>query len=127
MNRLPLLVSVIAPLIKPDLNNGPDDQVDSVGIKISAVLLNQKLNVPNLSREEIYLTKILNPCESEIKYRIRNSNEFKDIITTIRIEEDELTTSFDAFSLFTNVPISKVLDIVYNLLESNTELEQRCL
>lgn len=74
-----------------------------------------------------YLTKILNPCESEIKYQIRNSSEFKDIITTIRIEDDESMTSFDVFSLFTNVPISKVLDIVYNLLKSNPELEQRCL
>ncbi|CAH8541549.1 unnamed protein product [Schistosoma rodhaini] len=77
----------------------------------------------NLSR---YLAKILKPYESTIKHGIKNSNVFKDVISNIHIEEDEIMASFDVCSLFTNVPIKKTLDIICNLLDSDTDLKQRC-
>ncbi|VDP47692.1 unnamed protein product [Schistosoma mattheei] len=52
--------------------------------------------------------------------------EFKNLIDTINIEEDEIMVSFDVSSLFTNVPINRALDIINDCLESDLDLNLRC-
>ncbi|CAH8464949.1 unnamed protein product [Schistosoma rodhaini] len=73
-----------------------------------------------------YLARILKPYEKLINHGIKNSMEFKNIIDTIDIEEDEVMASFDVSSLFTNVPINRALDIIYACLESDLDLNLRC-
>ncbi|VDP37317.1 unnamed protein product [Schistosoma mattheei] len=52
--------------------------------------------------------------------------EFKNLTDTIDIEEDEIMASFDVSSLFTNVPISRAMDIINVCLEADLDLNLRC-
>lgn len=85
------------------------------------VPLRQLVDYTNSSTNNLHkhLADILKPYESEIKFGIRNSSEFKDFIITIHMEY-ELMVSFGVCSLFTNVPIRKDFNIAHNLLDSNT-------
>ncbi|VDP79738.1 unnamed protein product [Schistosoma mattheei] len=74
-----------------------------------------------------YLAKILKACEKLISHEITNSMEYKNFIDTIDIEEDEIMASFDVFSLLTNVLINRAFDIINDCLESDSDLNLRCL
>ncbi|CAH8645410.1 unnamed protein product [Schistosoma bovis] len=52
--------------------------------------------------------------------------EFKNIIDTIDIQEDEILASFDVSSLLTNIPVNRALDIIYDCLESDSDLDLGC-
>ncbi|VDP33399.1 unnamed protein product [Schistosoma mattheei] len=72
-----------------------------------------------------YLARILKPYDKLINHGIKNSIKFRNNIDNIHIEEDEMIASFDEFSLFTNVPINRALDIIYGCLESDSDLNLR--
>ncbi|CAH8512007.1 unnamed protein product [Schistosoma guineensis] len=74
---------------------------------------------------KIYLAKVLKPYDKLINHEIKNSTEFKNNIDTIHIEENEMMPSFDVSSLFTNVFINRVLDIIYDYFESDSYFNLR--
>jgi hypothetical protein len=62
-----------------------------------------------------FLAKILENIRDKNKYNFNNSHEFKTYIDTIQSpEHDHELVSFDVVSLFTNVP----LDLVFEILEN---------
>ncbi|VDP57296.1 unnamed protein product [Schistosoma mattheei] len=74
-----------------------------------------------------YLAKILKPYDKLISHEIKKSMEFKNIIDTIYVEEDEILASFDVSFLFINLPVNRELDIIHDCLESDSDMNLRCL
>nr|CAX83713.1 reverse transcriptase [Schistosoma japonicum] len=73
-----------------------------------------------------YLAGILKHYDKEAKYGIKNAFDFKNMITNMRLEEDEIMASFDVCSLFTNVHINNSLDIINEYLLADNDLSIRC-
>jgi hypothetical protein len=61
----------------------------------------------------IFMNDILGNINDKEKYNIRNSFDFKKFMDSIAIEDTYLElVSFDVKSMFTNIPLDLVLDIV---------------
>ena len=48
-----------------------------------------------------------------------NSKVFSEYVRTMMVDEDEVLVSFDVTSLYTNVPITKALEIIRDLLSKD--------
>ena len=59
------------------------------------------------------------------RYSVRNSKEFVDYVKNFTTSENEILVSFDVVSLFTSVPVDKVLGLVLDLLSSDESLASR--
>ena len=60
-----------------------------------------------------YLTKVLtSTLKSKFKYVVKDSFDFINKLSKIKLEEDERLISFDVESLFTNVPIDETIEII---------------
>ena len=75
----------------------------------------------NLSK---FLSRILSRL-SVNRYSVRNSKEFVDYVKNFTTSENELLVSFDVVSLFTSVPVDKVLGLVLDLVSSDEFLASR--
>ena len=47
---------------------------------------------------------------------MKNSKHFVEVMSDLRVEEDEMLVSFDVSSLFSNVPINKVVQVIRDRL-----------
>ena len=56
---------------------------------------------------------------------MRNSKHFVEVMTGLRVEEDETLVSFDVFSLFTNVPIDEAVQVICDRLRGDETLVNR--
>lgn len=75
-----------------------------------------------------FLAKILKNLTTNSKYNVKNSLEFKEKISKIKIETGEILVSFDVVSLFTNVPIQSCITIIdreWNRLEEFTDIPKK--
>lgn len=64
-----------------------------------------------------YLTKVLTSAIKEkggFKYVVKDSFDFINKLSQIKLEEGECLISFDVESLFTNVPIDETIEIIKN-------------
>ena len=59
-----------------------------------------------------YLAKVLSPPVGKTEHHVQNSKDFVRDVREIRIEPDEELWSYDVSSLFTSVPVNKVLEVI---------------
>ncbi|XP_062704193.1 uncharacterized protein LOC134286577 [Aedes albopictus] len=71
---------------------------------------------------EMFLANILGSIVGKTQYHVKNSFEFAEEISTVVIPEGSIIYSLDVVSLYTNVPVEKV----YELVEEKWEQLQEC-
>lgn len=81
-----------------------------------------KVNVPNrpvvdtTNSPSYFLFKFMNDILKQLivddKYDVKNSRQFKEFISTIRIPDGFVLTSYDAISLYTNTDTDEVITIL---------------
>lgn len=72
-----------------------------------------------------YMVKILNNITISSKYNVKNASSFISTVSPIILEEDNILVSFDATSLFTNIPIPLVLELVeksWDVIKEHTRI-----
>ena len=67
----------------------------------------------------------ISPLAGKSPYHLKNSLHLKQQLENVKLEEDEILTSFDVTSLFTVTPIEQSLDIIKDLLEKDETLHER--
>ncbi|KAI8478649.1 hypothetical protein Bbelb_436180 [Branchiostoma belcheri] len=72
-----------------------------------------------------FLAKILGPLVGKSQHHVKNSADFVQKIKDIHIEEDEIITSYDVFSLFTCIPPKEAVSVVREALEADNTLADR--
>lgn len=73
--------------------------------------ISSTINAPNSDMSRM-LAKILNNVIDKDEYNVSNSMQVKERISTVKIPKDHLLVSFDVVSLFTNIPVELVYDII---------------
>ena len=72
-----------------------------------------------------YLSKFLCKIVSHLlknSYRVKNSNEFANLIRSQCVGPNDIFVSFDVVSLFTSVPTDQALDLILQLLANDNAL-----
>ena len=69
-----------------------------------------------------FLANILSPLTGNSDFRVTNSAHFASIISSEKIQDNEIMVSFDVESLFTNVPIEGAVQAARRKLESDPGL-----
>ena len=72
-----------------------------------------------------YIAKIL---KAYVKYEndnAKNSNTFSNYIRNVFIEDDEIMVSFDATSLYTNIPIIDTLNIMKDYVNNDDQFNKK--
>ncbi len=59
-----------------------------------------------------HITSLISPLAGKTDSHVRNSKHFVELMTGLRVEEDEMLVSFDVSSLFTNVPIDEAVQVI---------------
>ncbi|XP_078621335.1 uncharacterized protein LOC144887811 [Branchiostoma floridae x Branchiostoma japonicum] len=72
-----------------------------------------------------FLAKILGPLVGKSQHHVQNSADFVDKIKDLRVEEDEIITSYDVCSLFTCIPPKDAVSVVKEALEADNTLTDR--
>ena len=72
-----------------------------------------------------YLAEILKPVVGKSEHHVVNSKEFVTKMEQIRLSENDILVSFDAVSLFTNVPVEEACIIAKERHLSDSTLPQR--
>ena len=62
---------------------------------------------------------------SKTDSHVRNSKHFVEVMTGLRVEEDEMLVSFDVSSLFTYVPIDEAVQVIRDRLRGDETLVNR--
>lgn len=73
--------------------------------------ISSTINAPNSDMSRM-LAKILNNIVDRDEYNVSNSMQVKERISRIKIPKDHILVSFDVVSLFTNIPVDLVYDII---------------
>ena len=76
----------------------------------------------NLSK---FLKNVLSPLVGTTKYSVKNSKEFVDLLSSIKIKDFESQVSFDVVRLFTSVHIDLARSVVLKQLSSDCTLVDR--
>ena len=72
-----------------------------------------------------FLSQILSPLQNHNGFSVINSTQFKNEISDITIDEDEIMVSFDVVALFTAIPVDKACAHIRTKLEHDTSLAER--
>ena len=71
------------------------------------------------------IVNILAPLDGNTEFHVRDSRDFVESITNLRLEEDEMLVSFDVVSLFTNIATTLAVEIAKKrLIECNDSQER---
>ena len=71
-----------------------------------------------------YLCRLLTPL-GKSSYTVQNTKEFVDKIKKIKVPEGHIMISFDVVSLFTNVPLSKTIDIILRKIYDEKQIQTK--
>lgn len=66
----------------------------------------------------------------KVEYYIKNASHFIERLRNVDVRPEHLLVSFDDVSLFTNIPVDELLDIiqqVYEIPKGIINLPERCL
>jgi hypothetical protein len=96
---------------KPDISLRP--MVSSVGLTCCALAG--------------FLHKILSPLAGRSEFFIKNSGHFIQLLKPVNLQRQDTLISFDAVSLFTNVPVDEALQVIRNKLINNNTLAERSI
>ena len=80
-------------------------------LPIRPIVSNNQAPLYNLSK---FLANIISNVVDQGDYYVKNSFEFKKFIDQVRIPDDYILISLDVTSLYTNIPINLVEQIVNN-------------
>ena len=69
-----------------------------------------------------FLANILSPLTGNLDFMVTNSAHFASIISSEKIQDHEITVSFNVVSLFTNIPIKGAIQAALQKLESDPTL-----
>jgi hypothetical protein len=72
-----------------------------------------------------FLHKILTPLTGNTNSFVKNSEDFIKTIQDINLQKEDCLVSFDVVSLFTNVPVEEVLQIIKNRLRMDPSFQER--
>ncbi|XP_072051687.1 uncharacterized protein [Amphiura filiformis] len=72
-----------------------------------------------------YAAKVLAPLVGKTPHHIKNSQAFVDTVKDIKLEQNEIITSYDVSALFTSIPPDDVLKAVTNSLINDPNLSER--
>ena len=72
-----------------------------------------------------FLGNILSPLTGNSDFTVTNSAHFASIISSEKIQDNEIMVSFDVESLFTNVPIEGAVQAARRKLESDPGIADR--
>ena len=72
-----------------------------------------------------YLAEVLSPLVGQTEFHVKNSKDFAENITGLKIEADEELRSYDITALFTSVPIDKALAIIRSKLMEDSSLADK--
>ena len=67
-----------------------------------------------------FVSGIISPLIGTTEHHITNTQDFVKKIRGLRLEPDESLVSFDVSALFTSIPVDKTLEVVGELLKSDT-------
>ena len=72
-----------------------------------------------------YLAEVLSPLVGQTEFHVKNSKDFAQSITGLKIEADEELRSYDITALFTSVQIDKALAIIRSKLMEDSLLADK--
>ena len=70
------------------------------------------------------MAKILKPLTGNFAYTVKNSTKFCGSIADIDLQDDDELVSFDVVSLFTSIPVDVVVNVAYNRLVNDENLQE---
>ena len=71
------------------------------------------------------IADLLKPLVGKTIYHVKNTAQFSNQLRDLRLKEDEIMNSHNVVSLFTNVPINKVMVVIRKQLEDDKTLKSR--
>ena len=72
-----------------------------------------------------HLSKIFKPYAEENEYRIKNSQEFVELIKNKNIEDDEIMVSYDVVALYPSIPQDEAIQVIYDKLINDENLKEK--
>lgn len=72
-----------------------------------------------------HVSMLISPLAGHNDSFVKNTKHFVDEIKTIKLDHDEIQVSLDVKSLFTNVPIREVIDVIREKLRKDNTLVER--
>ncbi|XP_072030532.1 uncharacterized protein [Amphiura filiformis] len=67
-----------------------------------------------------FVSGIISPLIGNTEYHITNTQSFVEDIRDLKLQSDESLVSFDVSALFTSIPVDKTLEVVGELLKSDS-------
>ena len=72
-----------------------------------------------------HVAKILKPLAGNSAYTVKNSTKFCGSIAEINLQDDDELLSFDVVSLFMSIPVDVVVNVTYDPLVNDENLQER--
>ena len=71
-----------------------------------------------------HMASLISPLAGEADSHVKNSKHFMEVMVGLRVE-DEMLISFDVTSLFTNIPVDKAVQVIWDKLQGDEMLADR--
>ena len=72
-----------------------------------------------------YIASILRAYVKDDNNNVKNSTTFSNYIRNVPIKDDQIMVSFDVTSLYTNIPITDMLNIIKAYVNDNDQLTRK--